>query len=160
MKDDRYKTYHEVLVPVSPHEAFHLFVERLAAWWPKEYTWSQDELDDIYIEAKEGGRCSERGPLGFQMDWGRVVACEPPQRVVFTWQIGFDRVPQPSQKNASEVEVRFLEDSPTSTRLLLEHRNFQNHGAGAAEYCGALASKSGWPFILEQFAKKASARST
>ncbi len=56
------------------------------------------------------GHCSERGPHGFRCDWGRVVTCEPPGKIAFTWQISPQRVPQPDPAQASLVEVRFDAD--------------------------------------------------
>jgi Domain of unknown function (DUF4394) len=61
-----------VTVNLAPEQAFDLFARRLGAWWPPEYSWSQDVLDEIGIEPHEGGMCFERGPHGFRCDWGRV----------------------------------------------------------------------------------------
>lgn len=74
-------------VPASAERAYAVFAEEFASWYPGEYTWSQDVLDTIGIEGREGGRCFERGPEGFWIDWGRVLAWEPPHRLVFSWQI-------------------------------------------------------------------------
>ncbi|WP_104204007.1 SRPBCC family protein [Billgrantia saliphila] len=144
-------TFHETVVPLSRRQAFHLFTELFADWWPKEYTWSQSALKTIGIEPKEGGRCTEEGPYGFQVDWGRVVVWEPPERLVLAWQIGPNRVPQPNPEHASTVEVRFSAEGPEATRLTIEHRDFRRHGEGAAEYRDGMASDWGWPFILERF---------
>ena len=62
-----------VTVDVSGERAFEVFVDNLASWWPPEYSWSQDVLEDIGIEPHEGGLCFERGPHGFRCDWGRVL---------------------------------------------------------------------------------------
>ena len=73
-----------VTVPRPPERAFVAFVDGLGDWWPPEYTWAQQKLDAIGIEPREGGLCSERGPHGFRLDWGRVIAWEPPSRLLFT----------------------------------------------------------------------------
>jgi hypothetical protein len=49
-----------VTVGVTAERAFETFVDDLASWWPPEYTWSQDVLDNIGIEPHEGGLCFER----------------------------------------------------------------------------------------------------
>jgi hypothetical protein len=49
-----------VTVNLEPDQAFDLFARRLAAWWPPEYSWSQDVLEEIGIEPHEGGMCFER----------------------------------------------------------------------------------------------------
>ena len=127
----------------------------MKAWWPPEYTWAQQSLAEIAIEPAEGGRCYERGPHGFSCDWGRVLAWEPPDRLVFTWQISPQRVPQPDPARSSEVEVRFAAEGASATRVELEHRHFERHGEGADGYRAAMTSEHGWPLLLERFAAAA-----
>jgi uncharacterized protein YndB with AHSA1/START domain len=151
-----------VTVPGTPEDAFATFVDRFEAWWPREYTWSNGVLEGIGIEPRVGGLCWERGPYGMRYDWGRVLAWEPPQRLGFSWQIGFDRTPTPNPAHASEIEVRFVGSGPgggdPTTRVELEHRAFERHGADAAAYRAAMASQPGWPSILRRFADAVEAR--
>jgi len=134
-------------VPVARSEAFAAFVERLGSWWPPSYTWSGDVLDLIAIEPRAGGRCFERGPHGFEVDWGRVVSYEPSSRLAFTWQISPRREPVPDPARSSEVEVSFTEDGE-GTRVELVHDHFGRHGEGAADYREAMASGQGWAYLL------------
>jgi uncharacterized protein YndB with AHSA1/START domain len=143
-----------VSVPVAPERAFAAFAEELGAWWPPEYTWSQRVLEDIGIEPGEGGMCFERGPYGFRCDWGRVVAWEPPSRLVFTWQISPSRVPDPDPERASSVEVTFADDGD-GTRVELVHGGFELHGEGAESDASAMASEYGWDMILGRYAEHA-----
>jgi uncharacterized protein YndB with AHSA1/START domain len=143
---------HEITVAVPPERAFATFTEGMTAWWPPEYTWAQKTLEHIAIEPEEGGHCFERGPHGFRCDWGRVVTCDPPSRIAFTWQISPQRVPQPDPSLASLVEVRFDADGDGGTRVTLAHRHFSRHGAGADGYEAAMSSPQGWPLLLERFA--------
>jgi uncharacterized protein YndB with AHSA1/START domain len=143
---------HATTVPGPPERAFVAFAEGFPRWWPREYTWSQESLDRIAIEPRVGGRCFERGPHGFECDWGRVLAWEPPHRLVFSWQIGPDRAPVPNPAKAGEVEVRFLAEGGSVTRVELEHRGLARHGEGAAAYREAMGSPQGWPLILDRFA--------
>jgi uncharacterized protein YndB with AHSA1/START domain len=142
---------HAITVPFPPQRAFTLFTEGMTSWWPPEYTWAQATLEQIAIEPHEGGHCFERGPHGFRCDWGRVVTCEPPARIAFTWQITAQRVPQPDASRASLVEVRFTPDGD-GTRVELAHRHFSRHGEGADSYEAAMSSPQGWPYLLERFA--------
>jgi uncharacterized protein YndB with AHSA1/START domain len=144
-----------VSVDAAPEQAFETFTARLGSWWPPDYTWSREVLEDIGMEPGEGGFCYERGPDGFRCDWGRVLAWDPPRRVVFTWQITARREPEPNPARASEVTVRFADDGGGGTRVELEHRAFERHGEEAAEYAAALASPEGWPLLLERFAAAA-----
>lgn len=140
-------------VPAPAERAFAIFTEGLASWWPAEYTWSQDVLATIAIEPGEEGRCFERGPHHFECDWGRVLAWEPPRRLVFTWQISPRREPQPNPLKASEIEIRFEPEGPSATRVEFEHRFFDRHGEGWAEYRAALESPQGWSYILDRYVK-------
>jgi uncharacterized protein YndB with AHSA1/START domain len=140
-----------VSVPGTPEQAFAAFTAELGQWWPPEYTWSQDQLAEIGIDARESGLCFEIGPHGFRCDWGRVLAWEPPDRLVLAWQIGPTRVPEPNPSKASEVEVRF-EREGDATRVELTHRGFERHGEGADGYREAMGSPQGWPYILSRFA--------
>jgi uncharacterized protein YndB with AHSA1/START domain len=133
-------------------EAFARFVDHLGDWWPSEYTWSEAALEGIGIEPREGGMCFEHGPHGFRCDWGRVLTVDRPRSVVLTWQIGPNREPVPDPSKASEVEVRFEPEDETTTRVELEHRGFDRHGAAAENYRAALASEQGWPYILSRYA--------
>ena len=137
-------------VPVSSRQAFEVFTKGLNSWWPKEYTWAGEGLVIIEIEPGEDGRCFERGPHGFECDWGRVLVWDPPRRVVFTWQIDPDRVPQPNPEKASEIEVLFEGDG-SATQVIFSHRKLEKHGENAQAYKEAMASPQGWPYILNQF---------
>lgn len=86
---------------ISAKTAFEAFVHDIHAWWPREYTWSQDQLQNIRIEAKADGLCTEIGPYGFRCDWGRVVRIEVPHSLVFKWQISPRREPVPDASKAS-----------------------------------------------------------
>jgi uncharacterized protein YndB with AHSA1/START domain len=138
-------------VNVSVERAFAYFVDGMAQWWPPEYTWAGDVLEWIAIETRLGGRCYERGPHGFSLDWGRVLAWEPPNRLAFTWQISPARVPEPNPERASEIAVRFVAEGPETTRVEFEQLGFERHGENASAYRDALADEQGWPYILGRF---------
>jgi uncharacterized protein YndB with AHSA1/START domain len=143
---------HTITIQLPPDAAFGRFTDGMGAWWPPEYTWAQQTLDAIAVEPHEGGRCYERGPHGFTCDWGRVLTCEPAERLVFTWQISPQRVPQPDPARASVVEVRFSAEGEAATRVELDHRDFERHGEGAESYRAAMDSPQGWPLLLKRFA--------
>lgn len=145
-------TAHSVLLEVPPERAFEILAHELGSWWPAEYSWSGDVLEEIGIEPHEGGLCYERGPHGFRCDWGRVLVWDPPQRLVFAWQISPRREPEPNPAKASEVEVRFGAREGGGTKVELEHRAFERHGEEGAQYEQMLDSPQGWPFLLERFA--------
>lgn len=139
-----------VELAVGQEKAFQCFGAGIGAWWPREYTWSGEVLESIAIEPFEEGRCYERGPLGFQCDWGRVLVWDPPSRLVLAWQIGPGRQPQPDPAKASEVEVTFKPGRSGDTTVDLEHRGFANAEGGGA-YRDMLAADEGWPYILGSY---------
>ena len=89
-----------------------------------------------------------RGIDGSECDWGRVLAWEPPSRVVLGWEITADWRHDAALQ--TEVEVRFLRDG-TGTRVELEHRRLERYGDKALEMRGIFDSESGWSGLLESF---------
>ncbi|HEX9030337.1 MAG TPA: SRPBCC family protein [Streptosporangiaceae bacterium] len=142
-----------VTVPISADRAFTLFTEGFGTWWIGHHIGAAD-LADAVIEPRADGRWYERGVDGSECDWGKVLIFEPPTRLVLTWQINGQWRYDPDPDHASEVEVCFAEDGG-QTRVDLEHRHIERHGAGAAEVARGVSSGGGWPAILELFAKAA-----
>lgn len=141
-----------ITVPVPIKQAFDIFTNKFSQWWPQDYTWSQAVLDTIGIEPRKGGRCFERGPDGFECQWGTVLEWQPPKKLIFLWQISPKSLPVPDPRKASEVEVQFIADSSKTTRIEFEHRNFEHHGEGENGYREEMDSPYGWTKILENYA--------
>ncbi|GAB3019488.1 hypothetical protein GCM10027098_13170 [Bowmanella dokdonensis] len=108
-------------------------------------------METIGIEPKVGGRCTEVGPQGFQLDWGIVLEWRPPEQLTISWHIGPDRVPHPNPEQASTIAVAFKSVAKDKTRVVLEHRDLHKHGERAQNYRDALNSEYGWPFILNKY---------
>jgi len=122
------------------------------AWWPATHHIAKQAFTEIVIEQRAGGRWFERAADDTECDWGRVVAWEPPHRVVFSWHLQGDWKFDPNPERASEVEVRFLAEG-SGTRVELEHRNLERHGAGWEQVRTGVDSPAGWSAVLAQFAK-------
>jgi hypothetical protein len=60
----------------------------------------------------------------------RILAYDPPDRMVFSWDISPRWTIETDHAQASEVEARFYAVSPTRTRVELEHRYIDRHGSG------------------------------
>lgn len=148
-----------LFIPIPVHKAFQYFTNELNSWWPKEYTWSGEGLEKIAIEPRKNGRCYERGPHGFECDWGRVLTWDPPHRILFTWQISPNRVPEPNPEKVSEIEVLFKEEE-SKTLITFIHRDFEKHGENAESYKQLLESPQGWPFILNKYKERVSVHFT
>jgi uncharacterized protein YndB with AHSA1/START domain len=103
------------------------------------------------IEQKAGGRCYAEQTDGTECDWGTVLVWEPPTRIVLAWQINTDWTFQPDLAKSSEVEVRFTPQPGGMTRVDLEHRLLERHGAGAGSMRAAIDSENGWGTLLDTF---------
>jgi uncharacterized protein YndB with AHSA1/START domain len=144
-------------ISVPPERAFEFFVDRLADWWPRDYTWSGDKLDTIAIEPTMNGRCFERSTDGSESVWGTVLTVERPKHIVLAWQIKPDRTAEPSEGTASRVDIRFVDDGAGATDVVLVHRDFPRHGDGWQSYKDNMASKKGWPRLIDLYAEAVSA---
>jgi hypothetical protein len=67
------------------------------------------------VRARAGGHIYDRGTDGSECRWARVLAFEPPRRVVFSWDIGPTWQLETELENASEVEVRFIAETTDRT---------------------------------------------
>jgi uncharacterized protein YndB with AHSA1/START domain len=149
-----------VTVPLSPERAFALFTDGYHSWWPHAHHLGPAELAETVLEPRTGGRYYERGVDGSECDWGTVLACDPPHRIVVSWQINAnddDWFLDPDPSHASEIEVTFTGLPDGQTRVELEHRNFERHGAGGAGIHAGVSASGGWASILESYAKVAAA---
>jgi hypothetical protein len=63
---------------------------------------------------------------------------------------------EPDLARASEVEVSFTPEPDGSTRVDLEHRHFDRHGAGAPQMRAGVDSPEGWAGLLKMYASIAS----
>jgi uncharacterized protein YndB with AHSA1/START domain len=144
-----------VFVKASPERAFEVFTKDMSAWWPlKSHKISKVEAVAALIEPFVGGRWFERGVDGSECDWGKVLAWEPPARLVLAWQLSADFKADPLLM--TEVEVRFTAENG-GTRVELEHRLLRNYGAAAEKMRGVLGSDGGWAGILGEFAARVGA---
>ena len=116
-----------VTVNAGRERAFTVFTEKFFTWWPKSHHIGDAELADAVIEPKVGGRWYERGVDGAECDWGRVLAYEPPDRVVLSWHLQGDWSYDPDPAKASEIEVRFVKEAARRTRVELTHRHIERH---------------------------------
>ena len=82
------------------------------------------------FEPRVGGHIYDRADDGSECRWARVLAYEPPDRVVFSWDISPHWQVETDPDNTSEVEVRFVAEAPDRTRVELEHRHLDRHGPG------------------------------
>ncbi|MDQ4069194.1 MAG: SRPBCC domain-containing protein [Actinomycetota bacterium] len=130
---------------------FAAFVRMIGAWWPVEpLSVGRDRVRDVTVEEHLGGRVYETWDDGTTVDWGEVVAWEPPGRLVMSWL----NTPAPT-----EVELAFTALGPGLTRVALEHRGWEHlTDEQLREDCAepggyqSGAYSRGWLLVLERFA--------
>jgi uncharacterized protein YndB with AHSA1/START domain len=104
--------------------------------------------------AGKQSRVCETWADGTEVNWGELLAWEPPERFAMTWEI---------VSSLTEVELTFAELGPALTRVCVVHSGWEKlSDEQLAEDCalpGGYLNRSfdkGWAFILARFAEAAS----
>ena len=142
-----------VVVDAPIERAFRVFTEDFDRIKPREHNLLAVDIAETVLERRVGGRIFDRGVDGSECQWARVVAFEPPDRVVFSWDISPQWQLETDLDKTSEVEVRFVAETPERTRVELEHRNLDRHGAGWESERDGVAGDQGWPLYLRRLAE-------
>lgn len=140
------------VVAANVEKAFAVFTERLGDFKPPEHNLLAAPIAETVFEPWVGGHIYDRAIDGTQCHWARVLVYEPPRRVVFSWDIGPTWQLENDPENASEVEVRFIEETADRTRVELEHRNIDRHGPGWESVADGVGHDQGWPLYLARYA--------
>lgn len=139
-----------IVVKAEPTKAFALFTTRMQDWWPLgRATIGAQPAVTVVLEPRVDGRWFERDAQGQETQWGRVLAWEPPRRLLLTWQIGTDWAYHPEL--LTELELTFAAHAAGGTVVTLEHRHLERLGAAAARHRDLL--DGGWPTMLGEFQK-------
>ena len=141
-----------IVVNAPIAEAFATFVDRFGDFKPAEHNLLAAPITTTTFEPRVGGHIFDRAQDGSECHWARVLAYDPPDRVVFSWNISPYWQLESDANNASEVEVRFVAESPDRTRLELEHRNIDRHGPGWESLRDGVEGDAGWPLYLARYA--------
>ena len=143
---------HAIAVQAPIERAFRVFTEEFDRVKPREHNMLGVEIAETVFESHVGGHIFDRGVDGTEFHWARVLAFEPPHRLVFSWDIGARWQLESDLERTSEVEVRFIAESAERTRVELEHRNLDRHGTGWEGMRGAVDGEDGWPLYLRRYA--------
>jgi uncharacterized protein YndB with AHSA1/START domain len=142
----------QIVVDAPILQAFAVFTERFGDFKPKEHNLLGAPIAETVFEPRVGGHIYDRAVDGSVCHWARILAYEPPNRVVFSWDIGPQWQIEYDPDRTSEVEVRFFEETPQRTRLELEHRNIDRHGPGWENVHDGVGNDAGWPLYLDRYA--------
>lgn len=143
----------QVVIDAPADHVFDVFTRSFDLWWPRKNHLGASERFTAILEPWVGGRWYERGEDGSECDWGRVLAWEPPHRLLLSWQIDGDWRSDPDF--VTEVEVRFYSETAHRTRVELEHRLLERYGDKLAAMRTALDSPNGWAGALAAMARLA-----
>ena len=91
------------------------------------------------------------------MHWARVLAYDPPNRLVFSWDISLQWQIETDPEKTSEVEISFFAEGANRTRVELEHRKLDRHGEGWEPMRNSVGASDGWQKGLDAFARAAAA---
>ena len=150
-QDTATSVHRAIVVEVPIERAFRVFTEDFDRIKPREHNVLGVELAETVFEPRVGGRIFDRGVDGSEFHWARVLAFEPPNRLVFSWDLSPQFQYEPDHDKTSEVEVRFIAESAERTRVELEHRNLDRHGDGWEGVREAIGGEGGWPGYLARF---------
>lgn len=141
-----------IVVEAPIARAFKIFTEGFGSFKPPEHNMLGVEIAETVFEPRVGGHIFDRGVDGSKCRWARVLAYEPPHRVLLSWDISPQWQIETDPEKTSEWEVRFTAETPDRTRVELEHRKLERHGGGWEGVRDAVAGDQGWPLYLRRYA--------
>jgi uncharacterized protein YndB with AHSA1/START domain len=141
----------EIVVDAPIELAFRLFTEEFDRIKPREHNLLEVDIEETVFEPRTGGVIYDRGVDGSECRWARVLAYDPPARVLFSWDISPHWELETDPERTSEVEVRFTAEAPDRTRVELEHRNLDRHGEGWEGLREGVGGDQGWPLYLGRY---------
>jgi uncharacterized protein YndB with AHSA1/START domain len=131
---------HQIEVEVPIDRAFAVFVEQ----------WDEIKPHELYDRFEDGSR----------VRWSRVLAFEPPDRFVISWDLSPQWQIETDPTRTSEVEVTFTAIGDHRTRVDLEHRHLDRHGPGWEGVREGVDAPDGWPLYLQRYAAASDARAS
>jgi DNA-binding transcriptional ArsR family regulator/uncharacterized protein YndB with AHSA1/START domain len=141
-----------VVVEAPIDRAFDVFTNDFGRFKPSEHNLLPAEIAETVFEPHVGGYLYDRGVDGSECRWARVLAYEPPHRLLLSWSISPHWQLETDAERESEWEVRFVAETPERTRVELEHRHLDRHGEGWEGLREGVAGGEGWPLYLERYA--------
>ena len=142
----------QVIVQAPIDRAFAVFTGRFGDFKPAEHNLLAAPIAETVFEPRVGGNIVDRAADGSECRWARILAYDPPDRVVFSWDISPRWQIETDPDQTSEVEVRFYAETPQRTRVELEHRHIDRHGPESQFVLDGVDGDEGWPLYLARYA--------
>ena len=144
---------HSIVVGAPIELAFSVFTDGFGSFKPREHNMLSVDIAETVFETHVGGSIYDRGVDGSECRWARVLAYEPPHRLLLSWNISPRWQLESDPAQASEWEVRFTAESSQRTRVEIEHRKLERHGDGWEGVRDGVAGDQGWPLYLRRYAE-------
>lgn len=141
-----------ITVKATQARAFEVFTAGMSQWWPgATHTTLKSPFKDAIIEPFAGGRWYHVGIDGSQAETGKVLAWEPPGRLLLAWQLDHNWTYRPEL--LTEIEVKFIAEGTGTTRVELEHRLLERAGEKEGDIIRtAIDAPGGWGGLLAAYA--------
>ena len=115
-------------------------------------TCSASPIAETVFEPQVGGHIYDRGVDGSECRWARILAYEPPDRVVFSWDIGptlaaRDR-PGQHQRGRGPVRRRDARTAPGSSSSTATSTGTAPAGRRVRD---GVEDEAGWPLYLDRY---------
>lgn len=142
-----------IVVNASIETAFKVFTEDFGRFKPAEHNLLGVEIAETVFEPRVGGHLFDRGVDGRECRWARVLAYDPPRRLLLTWNISPSWQIEEDPNRISEWEVRFSAEGAERTLVVIEHRHLDRHGEGWEGVSEGIGADQGWPLYLARYAE-------
>ena len=142
-----------IVVEAPIERAFEVFTKKFGSFKPAEHNLLAVKIAETVFEPRVGGHLYDRGVDGSECRWARVLAYEPPHRLLLSWNISPRWQIETDPEKASEWEVRFTAETAQRTRVEIEHRKLERHGEGWEGVREGVAGDQGWPLYLQRYAE-------
>ena len=139
-------------VDAPKQRAFEVFTRDFGAFKPADHNLLAVPIAETVVETYVGGHIIDRGTDGSECRWARVLAYEPDDRFVFSWDISPQWQIETDAARTSEVEVTFTALAADRTRVEIEHRHLDRHGDGWTGVRDGVSTDQGWPLYLDRYA--------
>ena len=136
-----------IVVEAPIERAFSVFTEDFGGFKPREHNLLGVEIAETVFEPRVGGHVYDRGVDGSECRWARVLAYEPPSRVLLSWDISPHWQIETDLEKTSEVEVRFIAETPareSSSSIAICNGTVRAGEACATAFAARKAGRCTW----------------
>jgi hypothetical protein len=139
----------EITVQASQQTAFDVFTQQMDTWWPRTHHTGNTPMTELLLESGDDGRWYSKHEDGSEVEVGKVIRWDPYSNLLLNWQIDGNFKYNPSL--TTEVEVQFIAIDPTTTKVIMEHRNLDRLVEGKV----IDSMDMGWGMIMEMYKQTA-----